>query len=966
MKIKYITCNVISLAAIVLLSGCGDPQKDFDEGKMALKGLNITQAYQKFRSAADGGHPEAQFIVAQAYEDPTLLGPNKEESLKWYKKSAKNKYPQAMLKLADMHLKGNGVKKDEKVALDYIKEAADLDCEEAKTLVRGLLSEFPSEEEKEAVDLLKWAISKSKNTDYYDKSIRSVARKNIVLALDWCANKGEANDIQIVGNAYEYGRGYKQNLSKAFDCYKKLVDLNDERGETLIYSLANKYYEPAIDWVLQKSKDTNQVLDIAKLYLEGNGVKKNEKKAFELIKKISEANSEAMYTLAGLYEKGIGCSADLKLYVETLKKSAEKANGSAAYDLGNLYKNGKYVEKNESEAKKYFDAALKSSLNRDLKSKAAFYVGEILMKSDSPTTMPNFDLASQYFSASSQLKENVDARINLCVAKYFLGERVSFSNFAKSEDAMALYRYGCELYYGENTKKDSVQYFSKAAEKGSVMARYYLAKMYKTGDAVEKNETKADELFKAAQKDKDLWQQKWANEYHLFLADSYENALGCKEDKAKAYEEYLHLAKKGLVFAQFKVAEFLRDGIGVKKNSQEALNWFYTIYKKNYSGRAAYEIGKLCISGELGGIDSKQALDYFSHVSRGDEYFERAKFEKGKIYFYGIGVKPDYMTAYMDFKDISQIPEAELLTKVARENGSDGMSYINSVRKEAFPVYEKYAQQFPMAKFRLARAYRYGYGTSRNLKKAAELFAELPNDTDATYELAMMYFDGLGVEQNDAKAYELFNKAKEGSLRAQYRAAVCLMQGIGCEKDEKKAAEAFNTLLPKLKTNAGFTTDYQKVPYPEALYMISQLYRNGWGVSKNPSVVEECADKGRGKYNWFRYDEGIDWEAKGKYDVAKLAYEDAAENGVPMAFVRLAAYVGNNANLRNTLLDKAIELGCREAYLIKAGKVRLTPFGRVSSSASSNSEQGESSLKKVNNALQNISTGLRQFNELFK
>ena len=675
-----------------------------------------------------------------------------------------------------------------------------------------------------------------------------------------------------------------------------------------------------------------------------------------------------MYTLAGLYEKGIGCPADVKLCVETLKKAAENGYPSAAYDLGTFYKDGKYVEKNDKEAKKYFDMVLKSGLGKDLKSQAAFYVGEMLMKSDSQTTTPNLQAAEQYFYTSYQLKKNLDAWANYCIASYFSGERVSFSDFAKSENTMALYRYGYELYCDNNTIKNSFQYFSKAAEKGLIMAKYYLAKLYSDGKAIEKDENKANELFKEAFENKDSWPQKWTNEYHLFLADAYDNALGCKEDKAKAYEEYLFLAKKGLIYAQYKVAEYLRDGIGVKKDPKEALSWFYTIYKKNKKAREAYEIGKLCIGGELGGIDPEQALNYFKSACYDEAYCERAYFEIGKIYFYGIGKNIDYNSAFQEFKHIKNIPEAEVLRGISRENGCEYQSYIGDIRKENFPVYKKYVQQFPMAKFRLARAYKYGYGAPRDLQKAAELFAELPNDDDATYELAMMYFDGLGVEQNDAKAYELFNKAKSGSLRAEYRAAICLMQGIGCEKDEAKAAEAFKALLPKLKAISGYHTKYQKIHYSEVLYMISQIYRNGWGVNRDMNVVKECIDKSMYQYINFYYDKALDFELAGNLDVAKLAYEEAAKKGVPMAFVRLAAMTGNNANVRNSLLNKAVELGCRDAYLIKNGKMKLPPFGRVAQNSSNPSSaiQGNSSLQKVNNALQNISSGLKQFNELFK
>lgn len=959
------------IASTFILSGCGDPQKDFDEAKLALKTLNITEAYKKFKIAAEGGHPEAQFIMGQAYADASLLGPNDEESFKWFEKAADNEYPPALYQLAYLYEKGKGVKKDKKKSLEYLKESADLGFDNAISSLKKAIARA-DDDTKEDTELVKWAISKSKKVSDYDSSLRKVAKRGSKLALDWCASKSTAEDLAIVGEAYEKGIGYKENLAIAFKYYKKVLELDKDLGESAICDMANKYYEPAIEWVITNTKDANEILRIARIYLNGaEKIKKDEKKAFELMKKASTENAEAMFLLGGLYEKGQGCSADTKLYVDCLKKSFEKGYALSGYHLGYLYKDGKYVDKNTKEALTYLASILKSKINAQYRADAAFAIGEILM-SPEKDAQPNFKEAEEYFRISNNIIRSVKASFCALEARYFSGERVSFLDF-KSDDPFIIYRQAVELFFHDdkNKQKESIALFEKAAEKGLVLANYYAGIVYEEDTIAKKDKVKADKYFKFAFENKDKWHQKWSDEYRMFLAVSYEHGFGCTQDKSKAYEGYLYLAKKGNIFSQYKVAEFLRDGIGVEKNPKEALSWYYTIYKNARADKAAYKIGCMLISGELGGVDANQALDYFDKAKYDKEYGAMAKLERGKIYFYGKGVKQNYSKAMNEFTHAKTLPEGKLLHQISWENYSEYESYINDVRKESFPVYLKYADKFPIAKFRLARAYKYGYGTSKDLKKASELFAEMPEDNNACYELAMLYFNGQGVEQDDKKAFELFNKAKATSLRAEYRYVVCLFNGIGCEKNEEDATTAFKTLMPKLQSAANYSTDYQEVHYAEALYMLAQFYRNGWGVNKDLDIVKQCIKKSGYNYNGFYYEEALDWELKGDLDGAISVYKNAAEKGFPMAFVRLAAAVGNDANSRNQLLDKAIELGCRDAYLIKAGKMQLAPFGNQGSSTTSQSNNGNTqqegtSLQKVNNTLRNISTGLKLFNQLLR
>lgn len=536
---------------------------------------------------------------------------------------------------------------------------------------------------------------------------------------------------------------------------------------------------------------------------------------------------------------------------------------------------------------------------------------------------------------------------------------------------MALYYYGCELYKNEQTRKSSVQYFEKSAEKDVVLAKYRLGQIYKEGKYAIKDQSKAQILFKEAYESREKWPYKWAVEYHLYLADAYENGLGCDVNKKQAYNIYLQLAKKGNLTSSYKVAEFLRYGFGVEKNVKEALNWYYKIFKHCKSSKdcalAAYSIGAICGGEEDGFLNAQNALDYLDRIySNTPDLYEKGQLLEGKIHFYGIGKEVDYNKAQLALGNVKNIPEAKVLLCVARARNQSRLN--TNILGKSFSVFKMYANDFPIAKIMLAYAYRYGYGVNKDPTVAAKLFGELPDSAEACYELGLMYLNGIGVEQNDKKAYELFNLARGDWIRAEYQTAICLMQGIGCDKNEVSAAEMFKSFMNKLVPFLEYSHNYREICDEEANYLMSQLYRYGWGVEKDTTQKKNFMRKCIGYWK-TRYDEGLDFEHSGKLNVAKGVYADAARKGDSRAYVRLAAAAEGNEQLQTQCLNKAIEIGNRDAILIKAGKLNLTPFGSVETNLlqdnNSNNKNG-SILQKTNSALKDISKGLREINNLFR
>lgn len=105
------------------------------------------------------------------------------------------------------------------------------------------------------------------------------------------------------------------------------------------YATAVKNYEKLADIGLPDAQ-----LELAKLYRDGNGVAKNEKKALELIQKSADGgNSKALTELGRMYADGKGVPVDGKQASALFEQAAQKGDTRAYYYRGQLFREGEIV-----------------------------------------------------------------------------------------------------------------------------------------------------------------------------------------------------------------------------------------------------------------------------------------------------------------------------------------------------------------------------------------------------------------------------------------------------------------------------------------------------------------------------------------------------------------------------------------------------------------------------------------------
>lgn len=116
-----------------------------------------------------------------------------------------------------------------------------------------------------------------------------------------------------------------------------------------------QYDEAKAIWEeLAKKGNTTALINLANLYEQGNGVKKDKKESMKYIQKAAELGDyRAQYDLGIEYEKGIYVKRDIDKAEYWLKKSCENGNAQAylAYGIMLATAKGKGVENITSEQK---------------------------------------------------------------------------------------------------------------------------------------------------------------------------------------------------------------------------------------------------------------------------------------------------------------------------------------------------------------------------------------------------------------------------------------------------------------------------------------------------------------------------------------------------------------------------------------------------------------------------------------
>lgn len=183
------------------------------------------------------------------------------------------------------------------------------------------------------------------------------------------ADKGNPYAELALAKCYENGYGIRKNRKSAIEQYKT--------SKYKIYAFRENvlFYE--------NSKRQEQIEEtLLKIYSTLEAFEKEERKKFEMYKKLAEAgNSEAQCSLGYCYALGMGTKADAAKAFYWRKEAAKKGNADALFDMACYYLNGDFVEKDINKALYLlFKSAIKGCLPAQEKLGRFYYEGKYVEK----------------------------------------------------------------------------------------------------------------------------------------------------------------------------------------------------------------------------------------------------------------------------------------------------------------------------------------------------------------------------------------------------------------------------------------------------------------------------------------------------------------------------------------------------------------------------------------------------------
>lgn len=288
------------------------------------------------------GGPEALFELAVKHDKGDhLIKSDKREAFKWYLKSAKAGYLQAMTRVGVMFGSGEGTAENLQAAVKWLRAAVDKDDAGAMYSLANMYAAGKGVAADQDRAAALWAEAAEKG--HVQAGMKLSKRIGVLdigimdrKSLEWVEKVAEAGDVKAM---YVLGLVFKNGASG--------IDKNST---------------VSIRWFIEAAKKGHVEAQyrLGLSYATGEGLKTNYKKAASWLKKAAgKGNVEAQHRLGILYCTGKGVKQDYAKAVELWEKSSKKGNAMATFFLGYMYETGSGLKRDPTKARKLYAVAAK-------------------------------------------------------------------------------------------------------------------------------------------------------------------------------------------------------------------------------------------------------------------------------------------------------------------------------------------------------------------------------------------------------------------------------------------------------------------------------------------------------------------------------------------------------------------------------------------------------------------------------
>lgn len=366
-------------------------------------------------------------------------------------------------------------------------------------------------------------------------------------------------------------------------------------------------------------------ITLAEMYLEGVGVEKSPELALRWLQRAQQdaEKNEATYLIALINEAG----KDEAGAVTNLLKAAEDGYLPAMIYLGNKIINGRGVQPNIEEARKWFTKAVEAGATAAKVNLGVIAEVEAAIEENKGKDADKAKVAEHYKKALALYTEAADLKVGEAYNKlgyYYekgLGvtkdETKAFEYYKKGADAgvaVSIYNLAVLNEEGRGVKEkneaEAIKHFYTAAKGGLPDGQVALAERYRTGKSgLDKDPIAAMAWMERAAKGGNMSAQ-------IQLANMLETGEAGFVNLKTAAEIYVDAAKKGSPIAMFQIADMMEKGRGLQRDLVQAYGFLTACTKltandQNFGKQAADRLKEL-----KGKMTSEE-------IKKGDEFFKQ-------------------------------------------------------------------------------------------------------------------------------------------------------------------------------------------------------------------------------------------------------------------------------------------------------------------------------------------------------
>lgn len=415
------------------------------------------------------------------------------------------------------------------------------------------------------------------------------------------ADEGDPEAINELAYRYFHGEGIEKNQAKAFELWVDLMLKGNIKAE----------------------------YNVALCFLFGEGTFKDEKQAFDMLNKLAneKGHVKSIFYLGEIYHFGLGVDVDYEkamfYYKEALKK--EPHNLKAKYCIAYAYYAGTGVEKSYEQAYKMFY----DLVHKDNYEEATFHLGECYYLGR--YVQQDYQKAFEYFNRA--LTSDKVYSSNIYNSKFYLGEMYLLGNGVNfdcqkakeyfediiSEKKDDVYYKLALIYLGKygtyKNEKKAQEYFEKIEIDLCITLIYYLIALRP------EEERNLNKMFELLDSEMDLFQHMLkqipynhpAREYHRRLAhlrneeyDDIVDRLKTKIDKCRTDNKFLEVPQ---IFDNDEDVIFYATCV-VKSYEYSSIGDYVQDLLQNKDDAALIFVGKLFINGDFVEVNIKKGLEY--------------------------------------------------------------------------------------------------------------------------------------------------------------------------------------------------------------------------------------------------------------------------------------------------------------------------------------------------------------------